>query len=372
MKRFNRGGGLRQHLTDVHAEDFAAWQPAEPAEAAAQGSVSDRKEAWFAEISARADAMGVQPRRGAGSVRTADDAPRSRGLSFVGSQLALEEPGGEGATLQHPGLVAARDGDLATLLRLMAGGWEVFDGGSLDRHGASALDWAAGAGHLECVELLAPQAEGRVSCRRDGRGPAHWAARHGRTAVLQRLLAWPSGCFGTPNTRTTNGTTMLHLACYGGHVEAAEALLAAGAELGARNAWDCDAGHFAGMGGSVEICRWLAEAKGLALDRRQRSGHTALHKAADCGREKAIEYLLGHLGKERLALVGACSDAEQAVAMAEGSGGTGGGARPVTAPDGRQLTAAQMAERREAHLPSTLARNRGFVGCVDLLCAAGL
>lgn len=38
------------------------------------------------------------------------------------------------------------------------------------------------------------------------------------------------------------------LACYGGHIEAGSALLAAGAQLAARNAWDCDAGHFAGMG----------------------------------------------------------------------------------------------------------------------------
>jgi hypothetical protein len=43
-------------------------------------------------------------------------------------------------------------------------------------------------------------------------------------------------------------------------------------------------GHFAGMGGSVRMCTWLGEECGLPLDRRQRSGHTALHKAADCGK----------------------------------------------------------------------------------------
>ena len=30
-------------------------------------------------------------------------------------------------------------------------GWKVLAPGSLDNHGASALDWAAGGGHLSCV-----------------------------------------------------------------------------------------------------------------------------------------------------------------------------------------------------------------------------
>ena len=120
-------------------------------------------------------------------------------------ELALEEPGNAGANLAgaHPALIAARDGDYETLRALVfnladeakvaaAGGaageeeevalprWKgLFDRASLDRHGASALDWAAGGGHLSCVKLLLPQAIGLRACRRDGRGPLHWAARHG-------------------------------------------------------------------------------------------------------------------------------------------------------------------------------------------------
>ena len=85
---------------------------------------------------------------------------------------------------------------------------------------------------------------------------------------------------------------MLMLACFGGHVATGKALLAMGASIGARNAWDCDAGHFAGMGGCPVTCAWLADECGVLLDRRQRSGHTALHKAADCGREEAVGFLL--------------------------------------------------------------------------------
>lgn len=90
------------------------------------------------------------------------------------------------------------------------------------------------------MELLAPEAVGVDSSRRDGRGPAHWAARHGHTEVLNRLLEWDGAPFGTANARTTNGTTMLMLACFGGHVETAKALIRAGARLDDRNAWDCD------------------------------------------------------------------------------------------------------------------------------------
>eukprot|EP00976_Prorocentrum_cordatum_P081307 1184347-Prorocentrum_minimum.AAC.2 len=90
----------------------------------------------------------------------------------------------------------------------------------------------------------------REACRRDGRGAAHWAARHGRAEVLVYLLVYLGM---DPDARTANGTTALMLAAYGGHTSAMDALLAHGAALHARNAWDCDAGHFAAMGGAVRF-----------------------------------------------------------------------------------------------------------------------
>ncbi len=280
-RRYNRGDGLRQHMTKTHAkqrDEFVQEQlhrqctpSLHPSFDVVAVEAETIKEQWYIEMASKAEALGVQSRRSAGSAGMREGADRARGMSYVGSELALaEEPGSAGEKLRHPALVAARDGDYEKLVSLLCSGWKVYHPGSLDRHGASALDWAAGGGHLQVcasfsvpsrcaqnnlkwppfttnfdsmdqvVELLAPAAVGVLSSRRDGRGPAHWAARHGHTAVLSRLLGWEGAPFGTANTRTTNGTTMLMLACFGGHVETAKALLLAGAQLHDRNAWDCD------------------------------------------------------------------------------------------------------------------------------------
>lgn len=218
--------------------------------------------------------------------------------------------------------------------------------------------------------------------------------------MLRRLLQ-TNDAASHPNACTTNGTTMLMLSCFGGHREAAAALLDHGADLAATNAWDCDAGHFAAMGGHVAMCaadrlcaqalpasqssqsknwlhcrcEWLSN-RGVRLDRRQRSGHTALHKAADAGREAVVRHLLTALTAAELRAVGECSAEEQAAAAEEGEEGEGAPGRPsqsaVVSPDGEALSATQLAARREAHLPSRLAHNRGHAVCEALLIEAGL
>ena len=358
-RRFHRGDGLEQHLDQRHASE--------------RDAASDAA-AWHGEVAARADAEGIAPRRSAGragahpEAEAADGAagppPRERAMSFAQSAgaLALEEPGAVGASLEgrHPALVAARDGDCASLRALLAesGGFRLYDEASLDRHGASALDWAAGSGHLACVELLAPLAVGLNACRRDGRTALHWAARHGHTAVLTHLLSGAAGLGIDANRRTTNGTTMLMLACYGGHAEVCDALLAHGANLEARNAWGCDVGHFAAMGGHVAACVWAAR-RGVALDRPQRAGHTALHKAAELGRVDACRNLCAAL-----------SEAQREALRGDDAGGAA--AEPTSSCGGGALTHEQRRARQKAGRPSAIARARGHAECAALLAEAGL
>lgn len=44
---------------------------------------------------------------------------------------------------------------------------------------------------------------------------------------------------------------------FGGHVPLVDRLLSLRADLWARNSYDCDAGHFAGLGGSIAVCQFL-------------------------------------------------------------------------------------------------------------------
>ena len=375
MKRYHRGDGLESHLNSKHAVDY---------DAATHGHAE-----WHTKMAALADELGISARRSAGvacdaAAALADEDGTSGGGARSGHRLssrqpghllALEEPGsaGPGLAHSHPCLVAARDGDLAALQALVSGGeWRLFAPASLDRHGASALDWAAGGGHLECVQLLAPLALGQRACRRDGRGPLHWAARHGREETLRYLLGLPD-LGSDPDLRTTNGTTMLMLACFGAHLTTADVLLDARASLTATNAWDCDCGHFAAMGGSVAACDWCAR-RGLSLTRRQRNGHTALHKAAERGQRAACAWLLARLdGAQRKRLAdGAEQEPVKQQEDVEAQASPAPRRVEWTTPSGGVLTPAQLEERRRAGLPSSLARKMGHAACAETLAEGGV
>ena len=204
-----------------------------------------------------------------------------------------------------PGLCAARDGDLASLKALYeAGQWRLDE---KDRHGSEAVHWAAGGGHIPILRwlvALGSEKEEKTclvtpcfkSRRRDGRQPIHWACRNGELATLSFLLEHDVD----PRTRTFDGTTPIHLAAFGGHLdcckrlrEAFRGLMAPGDELALKdkNDWGCDIVHWAAMGGHVPILQWL---HGLCLDflHPQQEGHTVLHKAAQRGHDEALRWLL--------------------------------------------------------------------------------
>lgn len=301
-KRFARGRGIRAHVEHFHRAGQGHW----------------------------ADALGEQ----------GDDVPRAEAVAAVllaadatvtgvGTDRQGHACGGEGGR-QHAGLAAAARGDVAAVERLLAGSWDFLTDG-LDKYGSNAAEWAAGAGHLDVVRLLlrpsvpTERLVGRkTQGTRGGRTVLHWAARNGRTEVVLFLVA--DRFRDLVDVRAGDGTTPLHLALYGGHVETAGVLVEHGADLELPNDWGCAAAHWAAMctqkastarhpcqDGSdesaaveepedgalaVATLRWVVRAAGdestarRLIVTRQHSGHTAMHKAAQRGNRAACEYIL--------------------------------------------------------------------------------
>lgn len=98
-------------------------------------------------------------------------------------------------------------------------------------------------------------------------------------------------------TRATSfspdGFTALHLAAFFGKAHIAKALLEAGADPGAvsRNEMMVQPLHSAAAGRHVEVCRLLIAA-GADVDAKQRHGFTPLHAAAQHGDVELVELLL--------------------------------------------------------------------------------
>jgi ankyrin repeat protein len=187
-----------------------------------------------------------------------------------------------------PGLTAARDGDLAAMRALMADGWDVT---TTDRYGSSALQWAAGAGHLDVVRWLVNDCGMNPSTTvqpKDGRNALHWACRNGELVVC-RWLVEEGGV--NPSVPVKDGTSPFHWAVWQGHVEVCKWLVEIGADWRSKNSFGCNAVQWAALAGSVPMCRYLQDI-GLDLRLLNDNGHSALHKAAVKGQQSVCTWLL--------------------------------------------------------------------------------
>ena len=105
------------------------------------------------------------------------------------------------------------------------------------------------------------------------------AAGAGKTALVQRLIALDAK---SVNAASQSGWTALMYAALGGHLEAAQALLGAGAQPDAANADGARALMLAAHQGHADVVRLLLQA-GARPDATDRSGATALHYARQNG-----------------------------------------------------------------------------------------
>eukprot|EP00587_Corethron_hystrix_P004023 CAMPEP_0113303472 /NCGR_PEP_ID=MMETSP0010_2-20120614/3878_1 /TAXON_ID=216773 ORGANISM="Corethron hystrix, Strain 308" /NCGR_SAMPLE_ID=MMETSP0010_2 /ASSEMBLY_ACC=CAM_ASM_000155 /LENGTH=419 /DNA_ID=CAMNT_0000157483 /DNA_START=765 /DNA_END=2025 /DNA_ORIENTATION=- /assembly_acc=CAM_ASM_000155 len=137
--------------------------------------------------------------------------------------------------------------------------------------------------------------------RRDGRTSLHWSSRNGRISVLRYLLLQRP--LPDVNVQTGDGTTPIHLAAYGGHVDAVRLLVHAGADISMKNAWECHVGHWAAMAvvqddghgvlsssSIVDVCQFLA-LHGVKFHVPQKQGHTCAHKAAGAVNIQVLQWM---------------------------------------------------------------------------------
>ncbi|KAJ1952768.1 hypothetical protein EC988_003371, partial [Linderina pennispora] len=123
-----------------------------------------------------------------------------------------------------------------------------------------------------------------------GMAALHYAAARGHAAVVRELCEEGGAVVDLPDRE---GETALMKAAYGGHVDAVEWLVGAGADMrrGDRDGWT--ALHNAAGRGHVRTAAFLV-ASGALVDARSRQGHTPLMNAASTGHAAIVQSLLAH------------------------------------------------------------------------------
>ena len=205
-----------------------------------------------------------------------------------------------------------------------------------DRHGSIAEHWAAGGGHLKCLQYLiqlrqqydndnlqisnfAATANGNRR-RRDGKTCLHYAARNGHIECIKYII---DHNIYKVDVTSNDGTTPLHLACYGGQIDVIWYLIEqCHADVHQTNDYGCGVVHWIGLsptlnniadqeGRVVELLSKLCDMYGVSIFcRSQKHGHTILHKAAQKLNRTIIEYFLrmNHLTPEQNKLIGGIPD----------------------------------------------------------------
>lgn len=116
-----------------------------------------------------------------------------------------------------------------------------------------------------------------------------WAARDGRDAEVDRLLARGED----PNAADIDGETPLHAAARGGHVAVVEALLSHGADSSATDLYRMTPLHVAVAHSQLHATRALLS-RGADANARNLFGGSPLHQAAMQGNREIAAALLDH------------------------------------------------------------------------------
>ncbi|XP_049470419.1 espin-like protein [Panthera uncia] len=185
-------------------------------------------------------------------------------------------------------LAAAKDGDLATLKRLLEAG--ALGPGIVDALGAGLVHHAARAGRLACVKFLVRQAELPGSQRaHNGATPVHDAAATGSLAEL-RWLVRDGGC-GLQD-QDDSGVSPLHLAARFAHPVLVQWLLREGHAATLETLEGALPLHHAAVSGDLTCLKLLAAAHGSGVNQQTRSGASPLYLACQEGHLHLAQFLV--------------------------------------------------------------------------------
>ena len=197
-----------------------------------------------------------------------------------------------------------------------------------DRNGSTAEHWAAGGGHINCLEYLlrlkkenqrnenlnSQNGENKTKKkmrRRDGKTSLHYASRNGHVDCIKLILEDSSV---NVDEKSGDGTTPLHMACYGGKLEAIKFLVQKGANVNLANSWGCNASHWIAMNINdnhsevIDACNFLYHNCQLPFHTIQNQGHSAVHKAAQRKNLHIIKWMADSLKEEEKLAVGQQDD----------------------------------------------------------------
>ena len=185
------------------------------------------------------------------------------------------------------------------------------NGAERDHRGATLLHWACGVGHWEGANVLLQHNTASVWDRtwRDGATPLHWAAAGvttrefgvgGHASICEGLLeqVLPQRRREYVNTCTFDGNSALMWAGWSGTLETVKLLARHRADTAIANRNGCTVAHWAASGGSLEVCRYLADTMEVDFSVPNHGGNTPLTHAVAFGRSDVVEWLLGHLSNE--------------------------------------------------------------------------
>jgi ankyrin repeat protein len=211
------------------------------------------------------------------AVDVADDA-KARLLVGAGADpIAVNEEG------WSPLLLAAQRG-LLPVMEAMTSQTDILDAQS--PHGRRPIHEASAHGHADVVAWLLSKGVSPTSVDGDGRTALHRAALGGHTATVALLLDQ-----GAPlEARDAQGNTAFLAAVEGGTRETVELLMDRGANGAHCNTNQTGAIHTALANYHVPLAYWL-HARGIAVDRRDREGRSALFPAVRTGDRSVVEWL---------------------------------------------------------------------------------